>query len=511
MARLAPAAAGPAVDATSSILLPVVSSEQELAPTDTPSATVLPMPTEVSPTQVPVGVLETFESPSDGWQVFSDIASSASIERSNVRAAAGNYSAHLTTNSPNAMAQIRVNFSDAAVDHQWEERPGTWHWQLASVYLPSTTLASLGPSDYLTLAGMWPSSGGTFGWFLRVKQGGELYVYGYDNDGISHEFRAYGTLPQDRWVELEIGLHSQAGPGVKRAFAFVVGGEVYGWYHQGHMGAEVYDRAAVGILKTNHQGPLDVFVDQWRYPGTSQFPSGADHRPTAGVQTQDYRSQSGVQAQYDWATWKNNPTLSAQLGLYTPVDRLQAGRNIDRMPNLSSGWAEIEIDWTNGPPPVGQTLTGAFAGLIGFHKEVNREENLEVAPVRDSDGKIRLFYDAWTSGSPVIFARWELPAAATSGGSNIPETNDIIRVRWEQLGATRLNVRISYYDASAGTWYNDVIDDTRDLTAISDSSPSNAKINYLDGYHQAASITIDTPYYSIHRFKLGTLDTYPGL
>jgi hypothetical protein len=85
-----------------------------------------------------------------------------------------------------------------------------------------------------------------------------------------------------------------------------------------------------------------------------------------------------------------------------------------------------------------------------------------------------------------------------------------MRVRWEQLSATTLNVRVSYFDASTGTWHNNVIDNTSNVSAVPDNNSSTTTINYLDGYHAASSITIDTPLYSIRRFKLGTLDTYPG-
>jgi hypothetical protein len=455
-------------------------------------------------------VLEPFEGPIDSWQVFRDAAGGGVVERSSVHVAAGSYAVRVATASKNGSAQIRVNFTDATINHQWEERVGTWHWQWTSVYLPSTTVAQLGTNEYLTLAGLWPSSGGSFGWFLRVRQGGALYVYGYDGDGNPHEFRGYGTFPQDRWVDLELGLHSQAGPGIKRAFALLMDGEFYGWYRQGHMVNDVYDRAAIGILNTNHGGALELFIDQWRDPRDTSFPSGPDHRSRASIQEQYYRNQSGVQAQYDWSTWKNNPTLDPQFGLYTPVDRLQAGRNIDRMPNLASGWAEIEIDWTSGPPSASAPLTGAFAGLVGFHKEINREENLEIAPVQESDGKIYMVYNAWTGG-PLNFARWELPVATIIGdGRNLPEPGDIMRVRWEQLSSTSLTVRVSYFDASTSTWHNNVINDTRDVSAVPDSEPSNANINYLDAYHAASSITIDTSLYSIRRFKLGTLATYLG-
>jgi hypothetical protein len=120
--------------------------------------------------------------------------------------------------------------------------------------VPASSLARLGADGYLTLAGMWSSSGSA-GWWLRVRQGGALSVYGYTSDGEPVEFPVYGALPLDQWASLEVGLHSQNGPGVKRAFAFLLNGAFYGWYHQGRLQNETYDRAALGILGTNVAAP----------------------------------------------------------------------------------------------------------------------------------------------------------------------------------------------------------------------------------------------------------------
>jgi hypothetical protein len=452
-------------------------------------------------------VLESFENAQGSWQVFSDTSGSSSVQQSNSQAAAGSYSARLSTLSSSGRAQIRRDFSDAASAHIWQERPGTYFWQLASVYLPSSTVAQLGPNDYLTLAGLWPSSGGTYGWWLQIRQGGQLFVKGYDSNGISREFRVYGTFPQDKWVNLEVGLHSQNGPGVKRAFAFLVDGDFYGWYHQGHMADETYNRVAMGILSTNSNASLELFIDQWRVATSDKFPGGTDNRSTANLQEQNYCNQSGIGWQIDWSTWGNDLRLDPQHGLYSNSDRLQSGRNIDRMPDLTSGWAEIEIDWSAGPPPADYNLLdGAFAGLVGFRKEINREENLEVAPAVENN-TIKLIYNAWV-GTGVDFSTWTLPVATTiNDGRNIPEPGDIIRVRWEQMTTTNLNVRVSYYDASTNTWYTNVINSTVNVSNI--SGGGNGPVNYNDGYHTASSITIDSPYYSIRRYKVGTLATYP--
>ena len=172
-----------------------------------PPSTSTPTPTPtITPTYIPSEILEDFEDPIDQWVVFPDASGpSAVVEQSDLFAAEGLYSARTSTSSSSDEAQIRINFSDPASAHQWNERPGTWHWQQASVYLPSSSIDQLGPGEYFTIAGMWPSNGGPFGWFLRVHQNGSLYAFGYTKDGNPIEFNIYGSFPLDQWVELELG------------------------------------------------------------------------------------------------------------------------------------------------------------------------------------------------------------------------------------------------------------------------------------------------------------------
>ncbi|MBI3243369.1 MAG: hypothetical protein HYZ49_13855 [Chloroflexi bacterium] len=429
------------------------------------------------------------------------------MAQSSAQVAAGSFAARASTSSSGSAAKVRYNFSDSAGSHAWEERPGTYYWQWANVYLPSSTVAQLGPTEYLTIAGLWPSASGTQGWFLRVRQGGEMYVVGNrDFDNAPIEFRVYGTFPQDQWVDLEIGLHSQSGPGVKRAFAFLLNGNFYGWYHQGRMQGETYDQAGLGILSTNSNDPLNVFVDQWRFSTSASLPSGPDNRSTASLQQQDYTNQSGVQWQIDWTTWESDLRLESPYGLYSNTNRLQSGRNLDRMPDLTSGWAEIEVDWPKGTP--GLSPSSYFGPMVGFRKEINREENLEIIPIGYGGGNVRLTFEAWV-GNPVILADWQMPLNA-AGASRIPEPGDIIRTRWDQVTATDLNVRVSYYDASTATWHANIINITLDVTAINDSDPGTNAVDYTDGLHTASSVTIDSSVYSIRRFQVGTLGTYPG-
>jgi hypothetical protein len=454
------------------------------------------------------GIQETFEDTTATWAVSQDIAGSGTITQSSIQVASGTYSALLQTAASDSIAALSsTNFSEPAAAHDWQERPGKWNWQRASVFVPSTTIAALQNNEYFTLAGFWASANPpNFSWYLRVRVGGQLSVAGVDSNGSVHEFLIYGSVPLDQWFELEIGLHSQAGNGVGRSFAVLIEGAFYGWYRQGRMASETYDRAAMGIISTDSPGSLTVYVDQWRTLTTDSFPDGPDSRSTANLQEQDYRNESGVQVQYDWSTWGNTPILDSAFGLYSANSRLQAGRNIDRMPSLSEGWGEIEIDWPNNTPP--SCISNYCSAMIGFYKEVNREENLEIIPHADASGTFHLFFEAWLGGEglPVVFAHWRIPNAAAAPGRNMLERGDIIRARWEIASATDLRVRASYYDASASVWFNDIIDHTFDATNVSNGE---AQVNYFDGYHTASSITIDSPYYSIRRFKVGTLASSP--
>lgn len=451
-----------------------------------------------------IPVLEAFENSIASWNVMTDVSgSNAFVNRSNQQAFSSSFAAQAFTSNQSDTAQVRVNFSDPATNHTWKEREGTTYWQRAYVYLPSTTVAQLGPNEYFTIAGLWPSASSEHGWFVRVRQSGELFVFGYTADGDPVEFKIYGTFPQDQWTHLEIGLHSQQGPGIKRSFAFLINGDFYGWYRQGYMTNETYNRAAIGIVNTNSNDDLSLFIDQWYTATNENFPTGVDNRSLANLQEKNYQNQNGTQWQIDWSTWEWNLNLDSQEGLYSANNRLQSGFNMDRMPTLNSGWAEIEIGWPNGTPNLNPN--SYFGPMVGFRKDVAREENLEIIPIGAGNGQVNLTLEAWVNdngdGKPVILAEWPMPVASL-GGTHIPEAGDIIRARWEQLNNTQLNVRGSYFDASTNTWHSNVINITTNITNIKG-------INYMDGYHTASSITTDSSQYSIRRFKAGTIDTYP--
>jgi hypothetical protein len=446
-------------------------------------------------------VLEPFETVPSTWLVASDVAGGGQVAPTAAPVASGVGAARLTTSAANGVAQIRTSFTDAAGAHTWNERPGTFRWQRTSVYVPAATVAALGASDAMTLAGFWPSATPSQGWFLRVRAGGQLFVVGTRDSGATSEFRVFATVPVDRWFTLELGLHSQLGPGVKRAFAVFIDGVAHGWFRQGRMVSENYDRVAVGILGTTVAAPLQVVVDDWGVAGTTSAPTGPDARSTASLVAKDFRSGSGAGWQIDWSTWANDLRLDPTFGLYSNLDRLQAGVNHDRAPSFANGWGEIEIDWPKGRP-IDVRPTGYFGPMIGFRKEINREQNLEVIPIGNGDGTVDLVFEAWDGLGPTILARAPLPVASF-GGASIPEPGDIIRARWTQVTPTALEVRASYFDASAGTWAHDLIAGVYDISAISG-------VNFTDGFHTASSVTIDSPFYAIRRYHVGTLDTYPG-
>ncbi len=461
-------------------------------PTPVPTATPVPTPT---PTPVPGGAYENFDGAIASWLV----TKTGAIVQSSEQFVSASSSAKATTAAANQTGFVSLPFSDAASSHTWNERPGTFQWNRARLFIPSASIANLGATNYITIGRIW--SDGGYGWQVRVKQNGELFVVGRrDWDNTNIEFKVYGQVPQNQWFDLELGLNSQAGPGTKRAFAFLINGDFYGWYRQGKLGTENYNSFDFGIVETNSAAALAVYVDDVFPRTTGQFPSGLDTRSTASVTEKDFRDVSGKEWQIDWTTWGENLVLNNITGLSSLSSRVQSGKNIDRLPDITQGWAEIEIGWTGGTPTLAPQ--GYFGPMVGMRKEINREENLEIIPIGRGAGAVDLVYEAWAGGGPVQLAAWPLPLASVGSGSHIPESGDIIRTRWTQETATDVRVRVDYYDASSAIWYTDVINTLSNLTNING-------VNYNDGFHKASSVTIDSTQYSIKRFKVGTIDTYP--
>lgn len=445
------------------------------------------------------GVLENFEGADTGWAITKEVSSGGTISSTTEQASSSASSAKLLITGTTQVAKISYSFNDGT-SHVWNERPGTYNWQRARVYIPSSVVNAIGANGYITIGQMWSTTTNS-GWSLRVKQGGQLYVQGrrdWDNSLI--EFNVYGTVPTNQWFDLELGLHSQNGPGVKQAFAFLINGEMYGFYHQGKW-LDSYNKASIGLINTNVTGNLSMYIDDWGIPDTSSNPTGTDNRPSSNVFEKDYRDVSGKNWQIDWTTWDQNLILSPTAGIFAAGGRFQSGFNQDKMPDLTSGWGEIEIGWTNGFPTF---FSGADAApMIGMRKELNKEQNLELIPYYNTNGTVSLVFEAWTDSGPVQMANWLLPIASYDGTSRIPEQGDIIRGRWEQVSSTDINVKASYYDASTTTWYNDIINHTFNASNVN-------SINFNDGFHKASSITTDNNKYSIRRYKVGTLDTFPG-
>ena len=142
--------------------------------------------------------------------------------------------------------------------------------------------------------------------------------------------------------------------------------------------------------------------------------------------------------------------------------------------------------------------------MVGFRKEIAREENLEMIPIGTGGGNVDLRLRGLGRDRPDDPAAGRLPLAsiATTGSpTRIPEPGDIIRARWEQAGAM-LGVRASYFDASAAA----LVRRCHQLTRATSSSLHG--VNFNDGFHLASSITSDSEYYGIRRFRVGTLATY---
>jgi hypothetical protein len=170
----------------------------------------------ISPAQQSATVRETFDGPIANWLVSKATGGTGTITQSASRADTG-AAAELITSASGSHAFLSATLSDAAGAHAWQERPGTYLWQRARIFIPGSTLAAIGSGQYLTLGRLEATSGGAR-WELRIRSGGQLFVAGTQHDsGQLTEFSIYGRIPPDRWIDLELGLHSQNGPGVKRA------------------------------------------------------------------------------------------------------------------------------------------------------------------------------------------------------------------------------------------------------------------------------------------------------
>jgi hypothetical protein len=445
------------------------------------------------------GSLESFEEPT-GWDVTSDTSGSGSVvERSNEQSYYGTYCAKCSTTNSGAKAQIRhstwvSNWANVPVSN-----PGEHVWWKGYIYIPSATANAITGSEYIDLAGYYVSSTGA-GFYLRLTEGAKLEMRGPGDSGQGGS-KLWASMPLDQWVEIEIGLWSQDTGDLNRAFAVVINGDYFGWFTRG-VGTQNYDRLAVGIIGTNSNDDLVVYVDEMNTTTTNVNPEGSDNRPTGNSALLDYRNQSGENVGYHYTTWESNsPDMNATYGL-SATSRIQSGINHERMPSLANGWSMLVINWDNGStpswPPTGNG--NFFAPMIGFHKSIELEENLEIVPIyRPGDGTVDLVYESWTI-SPVEYAEWQLPLDGS--GHRIPGQGDKIYVTWEEVSATNIHVVVDYYDASADTWYSSVIDDNRNLSNVSG-------VNFLDGDHLAVTNTIDSGQYSIISQEIGTLGTAP--
>jgi hypothetical protein len=460
-------------------------------PSLTPTSTVTNTPT--------AGNYEPFEDIAANWIVETDASGTGStVTRTSIQEHGGIYSAASFTTNSGAKAQVRDIIPSAWSSVQMDT--SSYIWQRAYVYVPSVTANALTGSEYLDLGGLYVS-GNLSGYYLRLKASGALYASGPGSSGQA-EFNLYGTFPLDQWVEVELGLWSRNSGDLDRAGCFIINGKFYGWFTNGASGTD-YNRAAMGIVATNSTDDLTVYVDDWYIYTTGASPTGTDNRPTGTSFTLDYTLQSGENIGYHYTTWENGYTFAANYGL-SPSTRIQSSIETSQMPDLSSGWSQVVIDWAGGNTPSWPPdLMGQFFGpMVGFRKSVELEENLEVVPVyRSGTGSVDLVFESWTLG-PIEYAAWQLPLDGS--GHRIPGQGDIIRVRWQEVSATEIRVRVDYYDASAGTWTIDAIDHTQALNNVNG-------VNFLADTHRAVTNTIDSNDYTIKSQTIGTLETFPNL
>ncbi len=455
-------------------------------PSDAPALSVLQ-----------AGVSESFEDITANWIVETDVSGTSSmVTKSDVQQHSGVSSAEAFTTDINSKAQVRD-----VISSNWgsvpSTSPGAFIWQRAYVYVPSATANALTGNEYLDLGGLYVS-GDSSGFYLRLRASGALYATGPGSTG-QREFNLYGTFPLDQWVEVELGLWSMNTGDLDRAGCFLINGKFYGWFTNGQSGTN-FDRAAMGIVDTNSADDLTVYIDDWYLYDTGTNPTGTDNRPAGEVYTKDYTSRSGENVGYHYTTWENGYAFDVTHGL-SPSGRIQSAVETSKMADLSNGWSQIVIDWAGGnTPPWPPDLTGSFFGpMVAFRKSVELEENLEVVPVyRSASGTVDLVFESWTVG-PIEYASWRLPMDGS--GHRIPGRGDIIRVRWQEVSATQIRVRVDYFDASAGTWTMDAIDHTRALNNVNG-------VNFLADTHRAVTNTIDSSAYTIKSQTIGTLATF---
>ena len=445
---------------------------------------------------------EPFETES-GWIIETDTSGVGStVARSNEQAYAGSYSGKCFTTNSGAKAQVR----DVIASH-WDDvpsaDPGEFIWQRARIFIPTATADALTGAEYLDLAGFYVSSSAS-GWYLRLGASAVLQAVG-PYGGTQYAFTLYDTLPINQWVELEIGLWSQTIEAGGRSFIVFVNGDVYGWYRLGSKNTD-YDRVAMGILATNSNDDLTVYVDNWYIYTTGTDPVGTDNRLISDPTTIDFTDQSGHNIDIQYATWKDAGTTWQDATNGVGGVRFQCGPNSDKQrANLESGWAEIVLDWIDGTEPAWppDVLWGTyfFANMVAFKKYCPDEENLEIVILYnwDSSGTAELAYEAW-GDSQVVYKLWELPEATSEAGAHFPEPGDKIRVHWEEVSATNLAVNVDYYDVSTNTWYWDCIVDSRNMS-------NQAGVNWLDHIHNQIEVTLETTKYSVRSIRYGTLGT----
>ncbi len=484
--------------ASSSPTPTVAPTNTVVSPTNTATATPGIIATSTITNTPVAGAYEPFENLLATWIVETDANGTGSaVTRSSTQNHAGTSSAAAFTTNSNSKAQVRDVIPSTWSSVQMDT--SSFIWQRAYVYVPSATANALTGSEYLDLGGIYVS-GNLSGYYLRLKASGALYASGPGSSGQA-EFNLYSTFPLDQWVEVELGLWSRNSGDLDRAGCFIINGKFYGWFTNGASGTD-YNRAAMGIVATNSADDLTVYVDDWYIYGTGTLPTGTDNRPTGTSFTLDYTRLAGENVGYHYTTWENGYTFDSNFG-FSPATRVQSSIETSRMPDLSDGWSQIVVDWAGGiTPPWPPDLMGQFFGpMVGFRKSVELEENLEIVPVyRSSTGSVDLVFESWTLG-PIEYAAWQLPMDGS--GHRIPGRGDIIRVKWQEVSATQLRVRVDYYDASAGTWTIDAIDHTRALNNVNG-------VNFLADTHRAVTNTIDSNDYTIKSQTIGTLLTFPN-
>ena len=402
--------------------------------------------------------IETFEGPAATWVVNRDVAGNGVIEASTNRAAAGNSSARIATSGGSGRAQLRVNFSDAASAHTWKERPGTWFWQ-------RTECLCARDHGGATRGERVPDAGADCGRAARTPTAGSCEsdrAARSTSSGTATSTMRASSFPctaccrRTAGFSWSSGLHTQAGPGVKRGFAFLIDGDFYGWYHQGRMQSESVRPGGRGCPGYERQQALRALRGRVGRPW--------HHQPANGRRQSICRSLAGT-------------------GLSNAQRRAVADR-LDDLGQFAEAGRAVRAVVRDEPPAIRPQSRSAcpMCQMDGQRsKSTGRSAPRRSSPTDTSvrwwdsarrstvrrtwksfrsaagGGQVDLVLEAWDGSGPVFLGGWPMPTQRRPARRLFRSLGISSARGGSRPAPTTLDIRVSFYDASASRWHDDVI------------------------------------------------------